>query len=95
MMVVPDNLVCMNVALAAGVRVDVWVDPDTATRIWNMAEHECQPEGDAQYFECPACGAHWVKIKRMINRQMNQTWNRMPEHLVQRMREQRRNVRPA
>jgi hypothetical protein len=65
-----------------------------------VATHDCDiPPGltdsEIRHYECPTCGAHWVKVKRMVGRTMYRSWHRMSDEMVQRMVANRQNVRPA
>lgn len=64
------------------------------------AAHECDiPPGltgsETRHYECPDCGAHWVKVKRMVGRTMYRSWHRMSDEQIRRMEAERQNVRPA
>ena len=64
------------------------------------ASHECDfPPGvtdsEQRYYECPVCGAHWVKMKRMVGRTMYRSWHRMSDEQVARRAVEAKNVRPA
>jgi hypothetical protein len=64
------------------------------------AAHDCDiPPGltdsETRYHECPTCGAHWVKVKRMVGRTMYRSWHRMSDEQARRLKAERQNVRPA
>jgi hypothetical protein len=66
----------------------------------SIVDHECDippglTESETRNYECPVCGAYWMKVKRMVGRQMYRSWHRMSDEQVQRMKAERRNVRPA
>lgn len=58
------------------------------------AEHECDlppgiTESEQRYYVCPVCDAHWVKVKRMVGRQMYRSWHRMSDEQVDRLKAER------